>query len=855
MVIVLVVVGLIGLVTYSSSELVNDTVRDQFRSQELQFTSSLAVQTETYFNGLNADITSLALEPNIKTTAVADHEAALVLLAEHAADYPDVIRTIVRYNYQGDIRYAWPADINAQVQAGEPLPFAIPADLVRKTQGGDEVALEIEFRPASHRVLGDTFLLVAPVYTRLERTEFIVYELNIDALFAQVLQVVELDERGQLWIIDSLHDVMYQENDTVAIQALYDEIPPTAMLSFSEPEPFDYTSGGEERLAVVAPVSLRGEKFALVLSRDVADAVDRVEEDLQRIFALAVGAIALIAGLSLVVLRGFAREAQRRQQEQQRRETARMLLEMSRALNSTLNLEDVLRSIMAELSNIVPYDSAAILLLDRSKLTLVAHRGADVEEHQSTTFDLDQAHAANTVLQTGRPLVIDDTHADERWGAIDETSKIRSWMGIPLRVREKTVGVLNINSHEIAHYKAEEMALAEAFADQASVALQNARLHEVEVKQIEQELTIARDIQSSLLPSAAPDLPQLEVVAHTSPARQVSGDYFQYMPMPSGQLGIAVGDVSGKGIPAAMLMAVISTAMRDEAARNARPADLLNALNRRLLERMRQAHVNSALMVGIFDPPTRRLELANGGMVQPYVRATSGGKWEFIPIGGYPLGLSQRMSYTSKTLTLAPGALLLMMSDGVVEAQNPAGEFYGFDRLEELLNGLPADVTARGIIDAILASVTTHLEGEEAQDDLTIMAIRSLETETVTTGEPDDTIKASIEATQPKKPGDLTGSPASADAAEKPADVPAEEPAQIPVEKPTAEPVAKASAKNAGTPAAEDAAPAAANDQAWVDSTTAAKDADAPDAAASSGNAAPDQAGADETPASEKNDT
>jgi serine phosphatase RsbU (regulator of sigma subunit) len=249
-------------------------------------------------------------------------------------------------------------------------------------------------------------------------------------------------------------------------------------------------------------------------------------------------------------------------------------------------------------------------------------------------------------------------------------------------VREKTVGVLNINSHTIGRYSPEAIELAEAFADQASVALQNARLHDFEVKQIEQELSIARDIQTSLLPSAAPELDQLEIVAYSQPARQVSGDYFQYLPMPSGRLGIAVGDVSGKGIPAAILMAVMTTAMR-------------------------------------------HLEIANGGMVQPYVR--NGKAWEFVPVGGYPLGLSQRVAYDSKTITLTPGSLLLLMSDGVVEAQNTAGEFFGFERLEALLNELPAETDAQTLVDRILAAVDAHLDGDEAQDDITILAIRSRE--------------------------------------------------------------------------------------------------------------------------------
>jgi sigma-B regulation protein RsbU (phosphoserine phosphatase) len=151
----------------------------------------------------------------------------------------------------------------------------------------------------------------------------------------------------------------------------------------------------------------------------------------------------------------------------------------------------------------------------------------------------------------------------------------------------------------------------------------------------------------------------------------------------------------------------------------------MNALNQRLLERMKSTHVNSALIVGMFDPPTRHLELSNGGMVQPYVR--NGQTWEYIPVGGYPLGLSQRMAYESKTVTLAPGSLVLIASDGVIEAQNPEGEFYGFERLEALLNTLPDAISAQGVIDQILVSVREFLAGEELQDDLTIVVLHSLE--------------------------------------------------------------------------------------------------------------------------------
>lgn len=721
-----VLIAMIGLVTFFSSQLVGDTVAEQFRSQELQLVSSLAQQTETYFTGLNTEIGSLALQPAINSLPVTNRDEALALLAEHGLERAGVVRSIVIFTHRGEPRYAWPESWQAAIDSGERLPYSVPSSLVNQTRTANYVPLETQLIAASHRDFPDkgTFLLITPVYNDVRKTDFLVFELNLDDLFHSIMSFVKLDARGQLWVINSINEVLFQANDTIPLQSLLDRVSLATLFSFREASIVEYNVRDDERLAVISPIQTQGNDFAVILSRDPDVALQEVETDLSRIFILTASAIGVVAVLAMAILRYLAREARRRQVEIQRRQTARTLLEISRALNSTLNLEDVLRSIMAELSNIVPYDSAAVLLLDRSKLVVAAHRGADAAAHDVAEFELDEAHAANQVIQTGRPLVIHNTLEDERWVNAAEGS-IRSWMGIPLRVREKTVGVLNINSHTIGRYSPEEIELAEAFADQASVALQNARLHEFEVKQIEQELTIAHDIQTSLLPSATPEIEQLEIAAYTMPARQVSGDYFQYLPMPNGRLGIAVGDVSGKGIPAAMLMAVITTAMRDEIARNARPSDLLNALNQRLLERMKATHVNSALLVGVFDPATRYLEIANGGMVQPYLR--DGRDWAFLPVGGYPLGVSQRMAYDSKTITLEPGAMLLLMTDGVIEAQNTGGEFFGFDRLEALLNGQPRDMSAQTLVDRILAAVRDHLGDEEAQDDMTILAIRSLD--------------------------------------------------------------------------------------------------------------------------------
>jgi serine phosphatase RsbU (regulator of sigma subunit) len=325
---------------------------------------------------------------------------------------------------------------------------------------------------------------------------------------------------------------------------------------------------------------------------------------------------------------------------------------------------------------------------------------------------------------TGKPTLISDCLNDPRWNARPE-NPTRSWLGIPLRLRNEPVGVLNINSNIVNRFQPDDIELAEAFADQAGVAIQNARAHEVQIHAYEVELETARAIQESLLPQEEPPVPQLRMTARNIPARQVSGDYYQYYMLPDGKLGIAVGDVSGKGIPAALLMAVVTTTLRDEILRVQAPAELLNELNVRLLPRMQQNNMTSALLISIFDPATRQTEIANGGMVQPYVRNGKG--WDFVPVGGYPLGASSRMSYSAKSVTLTPGSTLLFFTDGVIESQNRSQEFFGFERLEALLGDVPSDATPDQIADSILAGVREHLDGQDPQDDITIVVVQSVE--------------------------------------------------------------------------------------------------------------------------------
>lgn len=733
---VLLIVALIGVVTLFASDVIGRTVLDQFRVQQLQIGTSVAQQTEAYFNSLRFEIISLGSLPEIQGVATSQTPQAIEAIQANIerAERQDTVLSVTRFDFRGRPRYAWPTALNEIIEAEGEYPFAIPPELIEQTTEGGVVELPTQiYRVQRAGQARPAYLLITPVEARTGNSEYLVYELDLEAVFRQELDLDSFvdSDSGQLWVLDNDASLLYQaRSEGETISTVREAFPATILqgiLSSNESVSRTYEGEGEERIAAIAPVEAGGYPFILMISQDSAEASNIVADDIQLISFMAIGAVVLISGLSFFVVRRLVRETSRRRAESSAQRTARALLEVSRALNSSLDLETVLGRILLELQKLIPYYSASILLLnERGLLEVAAHQGEDSESHAQTTFLATEARAAREVIARGHPVIIQDTDNDERWTPLPG-SDIQSWMGLPLRVFERSVGVLNVNGQNKNTFSTQDVELAETFSDQASVALQNARLHDMEVKRIEQELTIAQSIQNSLLPTEAPKTPELEIAFNSVPARQVSGDYFQVLPLTDRQMGIFVGDVSGKGMPAALIMAVITTALRDEVNRHRHPGELLSALNERLLDRLLQNQMNSALIAAVFDPFSYELTIANAGMVQPYLRTE--GQWDFVDVGGYPLGSSQEARYATKTVKLDPGTAMILFSDGIVESMDRKGEFFGFERLELLLGGIDKDASAQEMLKQIVDAVNTHLGEEVPQDDITVMVLKPLQVE------------------------------------------------------------------------------------------------------------------------------
>ncbi|MBC8160395.1 MAG: PP2C family protein-serine/threonine phosphatase [Roseiflexaceae bacterium] len=243
-------------------------------------------------------------------------------------------------------------------------------------------------------------------------------------------------------------------------------------------------------------------------------------------------------------------------------------------------------------------------------------------------------------------------------------------------------------------------------------------------ERVRSELAAARTIQLSLLPNSTPALPQVDVAGSSIPAKEVGGDFFAYHAFADGRLGVAVDDVSGKGIPAALLMALalntfetLVDVYRDQGA-------LLNACNNSLAPRMSQSKQNAAFLSVVIDPAQGEAMVANAGLVAPL--RWRAGEVCYIESYGLPLGALPDAKYAETRVSMRPGDSLLLVSDGIVEAMNVADELWGFPRLEAVLRDVgAAEPTA--IVDAVLANVR-HFMGEAPQhDDMTVVAVRMLE--------------------------------------------------------------------------------------------------------------------------------
>jgi phosphoserine phosphatase RsbU/P len=400
-----------------------------------------------------------------------------------------------------------------------------------------------------------------------------------------------------------------------------------------------------------------------------------------------------------------------------------LLTEISRELSSILNVDELLKRIADLVTRIIDYQMFSILLLDKTG-TLLQHRfSLRFKENVQLKHEIPLGVGlVGYAAQHGQAVLVPDVSKDPRY--IMANPETRSELCIPLIYKDKVIGVLDIEHTRRGYFTEDHVRIMTTLAAQVAIAIENATLYEQIARQeqrLEQDLALARELQFRLLPPKVPVFRNAEVASRFAPARQVGGDMYDFLKY-SGQgvTGIAVGDVSGKGAPAAIYAALVSGIARSHANEEPSAAGMLEAINLSLSERPIEGQYVS-MIYAIWDDNQRLLQIANSGLPRPI--HVHDGKIETIQATGLPIGLFNNATYDEITLRGQPGDLFLFFSDGILDATSSKGELFGRQRLEKIVRA-KSHGSAEQVVDTIFTAVSDHAEGVETFDDQTIVAIK-----------------------------------------------------------------------------------------------------------------------------------
>jgi sigma-B regulation protein RsbU (phosphoserine phosphatase) len=414
--------------------------------------------------------------------------------------------------------------------------------------------------------------------------------------------------------------------------------------------------------------------------------------------------------------------------ERQYVETLETLAEIGREMSSILDLDELLRRIALLTKRLVAYRTLGILLLNEEKgeleMKLAVSYGKGNEKRR---IKLGEGLVGWAALHK-EPVLVNDVSTDTRYLRLVED--VQSELVIPMLIKDRCVGVFDLESPELNAFTKEHRELLTLLASQAAIAIDNARLYE-EVRRneerIEKELRFAQRVQMALLPTELPRaIEGVDVAARFEPARELGGDLHDFLMPDAETLVVAVGDVSGKGAPAALYGAFAAELVRSRTMRRRFVPDrfsvsgVLQVMNTILHERQLYEYY-CTLCYAFFDLPQRTVTLSNSGL--PYPIRCSGDECALIELPGVPLGSFPGVTYDEVTLGIHKGDLFVFCSDGITEAMNEAGVEFAAERLIEVVRR-HRDEPARAIVDAIYDAVDAFRGTAPQNDDMTAVAVR-----------------------------------------------------------------------------------------------------------------------------------
>jgi sigma-B regulation protein RsbU (phosphoserine phosphatase) len=401
-----------------------------------------------------------------------------------------------------------------------------------------------------------------------------------------------------------------------------------------------------------------------------------------------------------------------------------LISKVSVTLLAPATLDETLRQVVALVFEAVPAERCLIMLRDAEKELKI--RVAQLRNSKEETGEVRVSRSIiEEVVGQGRSVLTSDAQHDPRFMSSTMTIQgIRSVLAVPLGVGERIFGMIYADSPLAeAKFSQDHLTVLTTLASVAAIRVENARLMEedLERERFERELNLAREIQQRFQPSSAPNIDGYEMQGISFPCYEIGGDYYDFIERPDGRMVIALGDVSGKGTSAALLMSSLHAAMHAQIPAHKTLGDTISAVNRYLAETI-PLNRFITLFCAELDPATGSLSFLNAGHNPPLI-AHAGGSMEQLAAGGIPLGIVADAVYREGRTQLHPGDALVIYSDGVSETQNAAGEEYGPVRLYNTVARY-LDSTAAGIRDKIEADLTKFAQGTPAGDDITLVIVK-----------------------------------------------------------------------------------------------------------------------------------
>ncbi|HEX8556789.1 MAG TPA: SpoIIE family protein phosphatase [Pyrinomonadaceae bacterium] len=394
-------------------------------------------------------------------------------------------------------------------------------------------------------------------------------------------------------------------------------------------------------------------------------------------------------------------------------------------LLASATLDETLRQVALLVFEAVPAERCLIMLREGEPADLKIR----VAEMRDRRPEVGEVRVGRTIVEEvvnqGRSVLTSDAQHDPRFRSSTVTFQgIRSVLAVPLGVGDRIFGMIYADSpFATSRFSEDHLKVLTTLGSVAAIRVENARLLEehLEQQQYERELQLAREIQQRFQPTAPPDVPGYELQGISFPSYQIGGDYYDFILCPDGRLVVALGDVSGKGTSAALLMSSLHAAVHAQVA-SCRPiSETVGAVNRYLADNT-PANRFVTLFYAELDPLTGSLSFINAGHNAPLI-AHDSGTLEQLAAGGLPLGIMPDFDYREGRTQLRPGDMLVAYSDGVTETQNPRGEEFGVPRLQEVISQ-NLDRSAAGLRDKIEAALSAFAQGTPAVDDITLLIVK-----------------------------------------------------------------------------------------------------------------------------------